>query len=183
MSLFDQFNWQGQRDFPYFWGYYWLGPIQPHILPMAPGMTDTVTGVKSWMLLNAGATAITIVTTQPPGPQRVLPASDFLPVGASGFGLKVTSGALVFSKMPAANVFGPGPFVGNSQAGIATKVAGLYMTDATGKNPVFKPDRIGLIIGDIVAKTTPAEPQIPPPAVYQGYYYELQDAQNSGKLT
>jgi hypothetical protein len=182
MSLFDQFNWQGEQGFPYWSGYYWIGPVQPHIIPQAPGLTDITTGTVYYITLNAGGTALVLVTTKPPGPQRVLPASDLLPVGSDGYGLYVDSGVLKFKKQ--LGIAGPGPFAPNSQSGVATLIAGLYMTDATLKHPVFAPDRIGFVVANIVSKTTPAEPtMIPPVVVYQGYYYDLQDAKNSGKLS
>ena len=106
MSLFDQFNWQGEQGFPYWSGYYWIGPVQPHIIPPQVGMTDRTTGQVWYITLNAGGTLLVLVTTKPPGPQRILGASDYLPVGNDGYGLYTDNTALVSRSSPCSAISG-----------------------------------------------------------------------------
>ncbi len=191
MSLFDQFNWQGSRGFPYFWGYYWLGPINPHILPPFTGFTDNVTGTIYYLILNAAGDHLQLTTAAPPGPQRILAKGDYLYMGQFGVGLQVVNGHLVATLATNVNVTSvampvgaPGPFAPNTEAGLATLIGGLYLSGLLGvQNPAPLRPHISVTVGTIAAKATPTEPQIPPSVTYQGYYYELQDAKNSGKLS
>lgn len=181
MSLFDQFNWQGERGFPYYWGYYWIGPIQPHIIPPTPGLTDTATGIVYYMTLNPAGDHIVFTTAAPPGPQKVLGANDYLPIGQQGYALRITNAHLVAVQMH--GLSGPGPFAPNTQAGVATLVGGLFVSGPDGfvDAAMFNNPHITVAVGNIRSVTTPSEPsQIAQPATYQTYYTQLQD--NSSAL-
>ncbi len=182
MSMFDQFNWQGQVGFPYFWGYYWIGPINPHILPPFTGFTDTITGAVYYLVLNTAGDHLQLTTVAPPGPQRVLGAGDFLYMGQFGVGLQVVNGHLTATVLPSMPTGGPGPFAPNVEAGVATLIGGLFGI-AQGRNSSVV-DHISVQVATVATKTTPSEPSsIAPVVTYQGYYYEIQDANRQGNLT
>ncbi len=182
MSLFDQFNWQGNTGFPYFWGYYWIGPINPHILPPIVGMTDTMTGTVYYLILNTAGDHLQLTTQAPPGPTRVLPATDFLYLGQFGMGLKVVAGHVQVTQfdLHAHVVGGPPVFAPDAEAGVATRIGGLFASNQRGAPGL---DHVSVQVATIAAKTTPSEPQIPPVVPYSGYYYEVQDANRQGNLS
>lgn len=179
MSLFDQFDWQGSATglYPWFWGTYWLGPTTHAPVPNAPGLTDTVTGAVWYLTINTLGDHIVLTTQKPPGPTRVLPASDYLIVGQSGYGMQIVDEHITLTQFP--GLEGPGPFAPNSQSGIPTLIAGLFMTHFGGPPTLL--DHLAFQVATIRAIHTPSAPtQIAQPVAYNTYYTELQD--NSGSL-
>jgi hypothetical protein len=183
MSLFDQFNWQGTTGFPYYWGWYWIGPINNAGFPGAPGMTDTATGQVWYLIIDPTGDHLQLTTQGPTVPHRILAASDYLYLGQFGVGLKVTNAHLVCTVFDNTQGEQGSPvFAPTSFTGIPTFVGGLFLS-GLGGNPQIRPAKphISVVVASIVSQSTPAEPaQIANPVVYNGYYYQLQD--NNGAL-
>lgn len=125
MSSYDDASRQGATGlYPWFWGAYWLGPIQIPPLPQPFGMTDRATGVVYYLTFSSDATHLIFSTTPPSSkPIKIWAPWDGPFVGQFNLRLGISNAHVVVDAFPEE---GAGPFAvtpGNLQ-----QVAGVFAT-------------------------------------------------------
>lgn len=129
MSSYDDASRQGGATgvYPWFWGAYWLGPIQLPPLPQYFGMTDRATGVVYYGTFSADATHL-IFSTSPPtaAPIKIWPAWDGPFVGQFNLRLGISNAHII---VDAFSEEGAGPFF--ITPGNQNQIAGLFATILT----------------------------------------------------
>jgi len=107
--------------FPWWWNFWWLGPVQIPPLPARFGMTDRADGTVWYPSISNDGTHIVFSTAAPnSSPIKIYAAYDGPYVGQYGLRLGINSGRVVVDVFPN---FGAGPFL---QGVSSTTIAAVF---------------------------------------------------------